>query len=131
MSNVFLNILVVLVAAKLAAELAERINVPTVAAEIVAGILIGPSVLGLVKHGIGATSGPPEVLSVLGEIGVILLLLEVGMQMDLRELKAVGRASMTVAVIGVIAPMSVGLFACQLLGMTTNQSLFAASALAD
>ena len=70
------------------AEIAERVGVPAVAAEIVAGILIGPSVLHLV--------GQNDVLAVLGEIGVILLLLEVGMEMDLRELRAVGRASASV-----------------------------------
>ena len=59
---VLFDILIVLVAAKVAAEIAERIGVPAVAAEIVAGILVGPSVLDLV--------GGNEVLAVLGEIGV-------------------------------------------------------------
>ena len=75
-AHVLLDILVVLVAAKLAAELAERIGVPAVVGEIVAGIIIGPSVLGLV-------GGSDDVLRTLGEIGVILLLLEVGLEMDL------------------------------------------------
>ena len=69
---------------RLAAEVSERIGIPAVVGEIVAGIIVGPSVLGLVGQG-------DEVLRTLGEIGVILLLLEVGMEMDLRELGKVGR----------------------------------------
>ena len=76
--HVLLDILVLLVAAKVAAELAERVRLPAVLGEINAGVIIGPSALGLVK--------PSEVLAVLGELGVILLLVQVGMETDLREL---------------------------------------------
>ena len=91
--SVLLDILVVLIAAKLAAEVAERINVPAVVGEIVAGVIIGPSILGFV--------GSNETLSVLGELGVILLLLGVGMEMDIADLGAVGRSALSVASIGV------------------------------
>src|SRR5436309_14820127 len=101
-TGVLLDILVVLIAAKLAAEIAERVTVPAVVGEIVAGVVAGPSVLALVESN--------ETLSVLGQLGVILLLLGVGMEMDLADLGAVGRASMSVAVVGVIVPM-VGGFA--------------------
>ena len=94
--EVLVHILVVLVAAKAAAEVSERIGVPAVVGEIVAGIIVGPSVLDFV--------GQDEVLRVLGELGVILLLLEVGLEMDLRELGAVGRASLSVATVGVAVP---------------------------
>src|SRR5207248_9627905 len=99
-TKVLLDILVVLLAAKAAAEVAERLQVPAVVGEILAGIAIGPSALGLV-HG-------DEVLRVLGELGVILLLLEVGLEMDIAELGAVGRASLTVATVGVIGPFATG-----------------------
>src|SRR5438552_8032250 len=94
--TVLLDILVVLIAAKLAAEIAERINVPAVVGEIVAGVIIGPSILAFV--------GSNETLSVLGELGVILLLLGVGMEMDIAELGAVGRSALSVASIGVAVP---------------------------
>ena len=121
-TDVLLDILIVLVAAKIAAEVAERINVPAVVGEIVAGVVIGPSVLGFV--------GSEQTLQVLGELGVILLLLGVGMEMDLGELGAVGRASMTVAVIGVALPMAGGFGVTALLGHDANQSLFMGAALA-
>ena len=95
-SHALLDILIVLVAAKVAAELMERINVPAVVGEILAGILIGPSGLDLVENS--------DVLRVLAEIGVILLLLEVGSELELSELAAVGKASLSVAIIGVAVP---------------------------
>jgi Na+:H+ antiporter len=120
-TDVLLDILIVLVAAKLAAEIAERINVPAVVAEIVAGVIIGPSVLSLV--------GGDETLKVLGELGVILLLLGVGMEMDLGELGAVGRASLSVALVGVVVPMAGGYAVASALGHSSNQSLFIGAAL--
>ncbi len=121
-TEVLRDILIVLVAAKVAAELAERVGVPPVIGEIVAGILIGPSLLGWV----GADD---QVLRTLGEIGVILLLLEVGMEMNLSELGRVGRASFTVATVGVVAPLLLGTGAMQLLGHDFNTSLFMGAAL--
>lgn len=116
-----LDILLVLLAAKLAAEVAERIGVPAVVAEILAGIVIGPSVLGVVET--------TEVLQVLGELGVILLLLEVGMQMDLDELGKVGRASMSVALIGVAVPFALGAAVAGLFGYDGNTAVFVGAAL--
>jgi Kef-type K+ transport system membrane component KefB len=121
-AEVLRDILVVLLAAKAAAELAERAGVPAVVGEILAGILIGPSVLGLVGDG-------DEVLHTLGEIGVILLLLEVGLEMDVRELAKVGRASMLVATVGVVCPLVLGLGAMSALGEDFNTALFVGAAL--
>src|SRR4051794_41114733 len=121
-SSVLFDILVVLIAAKLAAEVAERIGVPPVVGEILAGIAIGPSMLGLV-------GSADETLRTLGEIGVILLLLEVGLEMNLGELAAVGRASLLVATVGVISPMLLGFGAMELIGTDFKTSLFVAAAL--
>ena len=115
------DILVVLLAAKLAAEVAERIGVPAVLGEILAGILIGPSLLGWVE--------PSDVLFMLAELGVILLLLQVGMEMDLGELGKVGRASLLVAVIGVVAPFATGAAAGLALGQDTKTAIFLGAAL--
>jgi Kef-type K+ transport system membrane component KefB len=121
-AEVLRDILVVLVAAKAAAELAERLGVPAVVGEILAGILVGPSVLGLVGDG-------DEVLRTLGEIGVILLLLEVGLEMDIGELAKVGRASMLVATVGVVCPLVLGFAAMSLGGEDAETALFVGAAL--
>src|ERR671911_1295447 len=102
LARLLLDLLVVIAAAKLAAEGAERVGVPAVLGEIVAGILVGPSVLGLVH--LGGERGVS--LGVLAELGVLLLLVQVGMEMDLTELGRVGKASMLVAVIGVALAFS-------------------------
>jgi len=122
MAQVLLDILVVLVAAKVAAEAAERLGVPAVVGEIIAGVLVGPSVLGLV-------GGDDEVLRVLGELGVILLLLDVGLEMDIGELTAVGRAALSVATVGVVLPMAGGMGAAMALGMDSQEALFIGAAL--
>lgn len=120
--SIFTSLAIVLVLAKVAAELCDRIHVPAVLGEIIMGIAIGPSMLGLVE--------PSDALKILAEIGVIVLLAEVGLEMDLGELRKVGRVSILVAIIGVAIPMSSGILAGTVLGETMNASLFLGSALA-
>ena len=120
--QIFTTLAIVLVVAKLASEFCERIGVPAVLGEIVAGILIGPSALGLVE--------PSDALRILAEVGVIVLLAEVGLEMDLNELRRVGRSSFLVAILGVALPMSSGIVAGEVLGETLNASLFLGAALA-
>ncbi|MGQ0823636.1 MAG: cation:proton antiporter domain-containing protein [Actinomycetota bacterium] len=118
---ILFDILVVLVAAKVAAEIADRIGVPAVVGEIAAGVLVGPSAFGLVETN--------EVLHTLAEVGVILLLLQVGLEMDLRDLRSVGRASLLVAVLGVVVPMAAGAGTGFALGMDAKEALFVGAAL--
>jgi Kef-type K+ transport system membrane component KefB/predicted amino acid-binding ACT domain protein len=119
---VLLDVAVILVAAKVAAELCERLKVPAVVGEIVAGLLIGPSVLGWLP----ADSEP---VAALAELGVLLLLVQVGMEMDLTELGRVGRASMSVAIIGVAAPFLGGGLVGLGFGEGGNTTLFVGAAL--
>ncbi len=119
--DVLLDLLVVLVAAKAAAELAERLGIPAVVGEILAGIAIGPSALNLVGDG--------EVLHFLAELGVIVLLLEVGMEMDLAELVAVGRSSLQVAFAGVAMPFAMGAGVMLAFGKDGDTALFVGAAL--
>jgi len=120
-AELLLDLVVILVAAKVAAEVAERIGIPAVLGEIAAGIALGPSALGLIEAN--------EVLRVVGEIGVILLLLEVGMEMDLRELARVGKASMIVAVGGMVLPFVTGWAALSALGHGGSTAIFLGAAL--
>jgi Na+:H+ antiporter len=120
-NRILLDILVVLLAAKVAAELADRVGMPAVVGEIFAGVIIGPSVLGWVH-----TS---EALQTLAQLGVILLLLEVGLEMDLDELGGVGRAAILVALTGVAVPMLTGVGAGLALNMSGKEALFVGAAL--
>lgn len=120
--SVLLDLAVILLVAKIAAEVAERFRIPAVLGEILAGILVGPSVLSLVT--------PTDSLRVLAEIGVILLLATVGLETDLNELRQVGRSSLSVAVVGVALPMATGVGAGLVLGEPAYASLFLGAALA-
>ncbi|MBU6317569.1 MAG: cation:proton antiporter, partial [Acidobacteria bacterium] len=125
LARLLADLLIVLVAAKLVGELAERLRIPSVLGEIVAGVVIGPSVLGLVD----LTGDRGVSIGVLAEIGVLLLLLAVGMEMDLAELGKVGRPSLLVAVIGVAAPFAVGTAVGLAFGEPTETAVFFGAAL--
>jgi Na+:H+ antiporter len=102
--SLFLILAAMLVGAKLLGELAERIGQPAVLGELVAGVLLGGSVLGIVPtQGSGA-----EIVHLLAELGVVLLLFEIGLETDLREMFRVGPASLSVATIGVALPFLLG-----------------------
>ena len=99
----FLEIAIILIAAKFGAELMRRINQPAVIGELVIGIIIGYYGLGFLPH---FESG--DVVSTLAEIGVVLLLFEVGLETNLDEFIELGSTSLLVALIGVVAPFALG-----------------------
>ncbi len=106
LSNFLFALVSVLIAAKLGGELFERFNQPAVLGELVFGValgnlhLFGFSGLEWFKH--------DQMLAVTAEIGVILLLFEVGLESNIKELMAVGSSALLVAVLGVIAPVILG-----------------------
>ena len=103
----FLYILIViLLAAKLGGELFERIGQPAVLGELVAGVVVGTSVLGIVPVDPSEPYG--SIVHVMAEIGVVILLFEIGLETDLREMFRVGSAAFTVAVVGVVLPFFFG-----------------------
>ncbi|HET6796372.1 MAG TPA: cation:proton antiporter [Gemmatimonadales bacterium] len=103
-ASLFLVLAVMLVSAKLLGELAERMGQPAVLGELFAGVLLGGSVLGVVP-----TAGTQaEVVHLLAELGVVLLLFEIGLETDLREMFRVGPASLSVATVGVVIPFALG-----------------------
>jgi Na+:H+ antiporter len=107
--------------AKLLGELCERIGQPAVLGELLAGVVLGPSVLGLVPLSAG--------ILLLAEIGVILLLFEVGLETDLGELLAVGGPAMTVAVVGMLLPFLGGYVLTRVSGFPTLTAIFVGAAL--
>jgi len=125
LARILLDLLVVLGVAKFAAELGERLRVPAVLGEIVAGVALGPSALGWIH-----LDGDRGVsIAVLAEIGVLLLLVQVGMEMDLVELSKVGRASILVAVVGVALPLAGGAITGGIMGESAKTAVFLGAAL--
>jgi len=102
--SLFLVLAAMLVTAKLLGELAERFGQPAVLGELAGGVILGASVLGVVPtEGTGA-----EIIHVLAELGVVLLLFEIGLETDLKEMFRVGTASLSVAAVGVVLPFALG-----------------------
>lgn len=116
------DIFIVLLAAKLGDELFRHIRQPVVAGEILAGVLIGPSLLGLAE--------PSDVLEVMSELGVVFILFWVGLHMRASEMKAVGRQAFSVGILGVVIPVAGGIAAGYALGYDTSETVFLGAALA-
>ncbi|MBN2654644.1 MAG: cation:proton antiporter [Nitrospirae bacterium] len=116
-STFFIKLLILLVTAKIFAELFAYLKMPSVIGEVCAGIIIGPSLLGIVS--------PDATFHLLAEIGILLLLFEVGLDTDVGQLIKVGVRSSLVAVIGIAAPALLGFWAAYyLLNLSALVSLF-------
>ncbi len=120
-TSVLLTLFIMLVAAKLMAELFERLRQPAVAGEILAGVLIGPSLL--------SWAAPSEITSLLAEIGVIFLLFTVGLETKPAAIFKVGKQAAVVAVLGVIAPFLGGWLLMRAWGSTSIEALFVGTAM--
>ncbi|MCI0486535.1 MAG: cation:proton antiporter [Blastocatellia bacterium] len=103
---VLVGVAAILLVAKFGGELFERMKQPAVLGELISGIIIGNLAL------VGFTMAEPlktdEVIGALAEIGVIILLFEVGLESNLGEMLEVGWSSLFVAIAGVIAPFFLG-----------------------
>ena len=134
LTGVLLTLVVVYAMSKLGGELSKRLNLPPVLGELLGGVIVGVSALHLlVFPEAGATAADSvlmaalqrlgqldgeaiaqifhsqsEVISVLAELGVIVLLFEIGLESDLRELGKVGYQAAVVAVVGVAVPFALG-----------------------
>lgn len=120
-TKLFLTLFAMYVSAKLAAELFERWKQPAVAGEIIAGILIGPSVLGIVA--------PSSLTAALSEIGVVLLLFQVGLETKPTDIFRVGLRATVVAVLGVVLPFVAGWALAWWWGTPQIEAIFIGSAM--
>ncbi|MBK5259455.1 MAG: cation:proton antiporter [Thermoanaerobaculia bacterium] len=107
-----LALVAIFVAAKLFGEIAERLGQPAVLGEIIGGIVVGVSGLGLVD-------ARDHTIHLLSELGVILLLFVIGLSTDLKKLMSVGDSATAVAVVGVALPFAGGAALGHLLGFPT------------
>ncbi len=110
-----------LLAAQLVGWLFARLKQPVVIGEVLAGVLVGPALLGLVHDG--------EILEFLAELGAIFLLFMVGLETRLRDILAVGKEAFLVAVLGVALPFVGGYFFGLSIGFEQLPALFLGTAL--
>ena len=90
----------ILLTAKVFGIIARKLHAPEVVGEIIAGLLIGPAILGIV--------GPSDFISKMAEIGVIMLMFEAGLSTDMKKLKATGLKATAIACAGVFVPIIMG-----------------------
>ncbi len=154
-AGVLLSFIVVFLAAKVGGELCARLNLPSVLGELIGGVVVGVSALHLIVFPEGEMipssalmniiqmtahldpeslglvfSEESKALSVLAELGVIILLFEIGLESDLKELIRVGPQAAVVAIIGVVVPFVAGTAGLVLLfGIDTIPAVFAGAAL--
>lgn len=156
LAGVLLSLITVFLAAKIGGEACARINLPPVLGELVGGVVVGVSAFHLIvfPEAVAETSGSliidflqataglqpeaalsvfqgeSEVVSVLAELGVIILLFEIGLESDLKELIRVGPQAAVVAVVGVVVPFATGTIGLiALFGSPTIPAVFAGAAL--
>jgi len=120
------HLLAVLVAllltAKLLGVLAQKIGQPAVVGELIAGVILGKSVIGILDP------ADPVILA-LSELGVLVLLFEIGLHTDLKSLMKVGSEALTVALVGVVLPFGFGYGVAVLLGLSTVPAIVCGAAL--
>ncbi|MEO8247672.1 MAG: cation:proton antiporter [Chloroflexota bacterium] len=121
LAEVLRQLFVVLLAAKVGDEIFKRIGQPPVIGEILAGAVVGPALLGWYQIG--------DETTVFAEIGVVLLLFQVGVETRLGDLVRVGPTALSVGALGVILPFAGGFALGGLLGLPLAVSVFLAAAL--
>ena len=120
-SGLIVDLAVVLAAAKVGDEIFKRLGQPALIGEILAGLAVGPAVLGFVE--LNAT------LEVFAELGVVFILFWVGLETRLDEMQAVGATAGRVGVAGVALPFAGGYGVALALGEDSTTALFIAAAL--
>lgn len=105
-----------LIAAKFAGWLSLRLKIPSVLGQLVVGVMVGPSLIGLVH--------PDSLLSSLADLGVIMLMFVAGLETDTKQMRQVGWAALISATMGVVLPFIVGTIFAYALGYSLPVSLF-------
>lgn len=116
-----LQVILILVVAKVFGEIVERAGYPALIGEIGAGVLLGPSVLGFVEYG--------GVIEFLAEIGIIALLFISGVQMNMKSFVASEKAAVSTALAGVGVPLLLGILVGTFAGFSPVETLFVGIAL--
>jgi Kef-type K+ transport system membrane component KefB len=119
--TLLLDLFLVFVGGKLFAEIFERLRQPAIVGQILAGLLLGPSLLGWLQ--------PNDVLAALAEIGAILLLFTVGLETRPRDLLAVGGTATLVGTLGVVVPFALGYAYMRATSHAGTESIFLAAAM--
>jgi Kef-type K+ transport system membrane component KefB len=104
MKDLFIQIVIILIAARFFAQAVQYLSIPPVIGELIAGIILGPSLLDIVKQ--------ESTIQLLAEIGAVMLLFEIGLETQFQNLIRVGSKATYAAIAGIIVPFILGFFIC-------------------
>jgi Kef-type K+ transport system membrane component KefB len=114
--QLFVSVVIILAAARGMGEAFQRIKQPPLVGELLAGVIIGPSLLGIVM--------PAPDLEVLSNLAVFFLMFLAGLEMNLKEIKRAGMSAIVISTIAFFTPLLSGYFVSLQFGLTAIQSLF-------
>jgi Kef-type K+ transport system membrane component KefB len=114
--QLFVSIVIILVAARVLGEIFQRAKQPPLVGELLAGVVIGPSILGLVF--------PSPDLEVLSNLAVFFLMFLAGLEMDPKEIRKAGRSAIVISLIAFFIPLLAGTTVALLFGLPMVQALF-------
>ncbi len=115
---------IIIFAAKVGGLLSMRLGQPAVLGELLAGLILGPTVFDLLGAAAFASSHIGETIVELGELGVIFLMFTAGLEVDFAELVKAGRAAMSAGVLGVVVPLILGALVALAFGFPLMNSIF-------
>lgn len=118
--NLIYHTLIFVVALWISGKLVVRLGAPALVGEILVGIVLGPNLLNFVPK--------PSSLQLYGEMGLILLIVEAGIHVDLELLAIVGQRALILGIVGSAVPMSLGFGVCYALGWFSTLECFAVGA---
>jgi len=113
---IFKQLLILMVVIWVIAVLLRRIGLPTIMGELIAGILIGPAVFGLIE--------PNEIIDILAQLGIFFIMLHTGVETNPREFITALRKSIGIATIGALFPFLASMSIALLFGYSMNTALF-------
>lgn len=125
-TKILFDLLLMFAAAKIIGELFERVKQPAVIGEILAGIVLGPFIFGLINPLHAETF---HVYEVFAEVGVIILLFSIGLHIKVDDILKVGKTSSVVAILGVILPFFFGYLYTLTSDHTTVEAMFIGAAM--
>jgi Kef-type K+ transport system membrane component KefB len=119
--QLLLELFAVFVSAKVVGEAFERLRLPSVVGEILAGVVLGPYALGWIR--------PSDIIYLVAEVGAIFVLFSAGLEISARDLVRVGGKAMQVALAGVVVPFLLGFAYMKIRGDASSEAVFVGAAM--
>lgn len=114
--EIFLAIIVIFASARVLGQVFRKMKLPALIGEILAGMILGPSLFGILQA--------DDSFHILSTVAVFFLMLVAGLEMNIKEIKKVGKSAVIISLVGFFVPFEVGTYAASLFGLSGIQSIF-------